>query len=105
MPRPSVLAAIAALTFGVSTVGFAYSGDLGSDSPGMPVLMQLDATHAASATQATPTLPNDPRPSHLSPGKHPPSKAGHDEFQRYFDRHYRAHLVLDAAAHRFFEAQ
>ena len=103
MARIHILAAGAAFTLGVTSVSFAYSGDLELGNAGPSVMMQFDAARVSGAD----TAPRNEEQGQSSPTptRHPPPKAVDDEFQRYFDRHYRAHLVLDATAHRSFETQ
>lgn len=105
MPNPYIVAAGAALTLSVSTsMTFAHSGDLALGKPALPVMTQFDAAPAATgALQAPVTF--DSKPSHPTPPGHATPKSARDQFQRYFDSHYRAHLVLDASAHRFFEVE
>lgn len=110
MPTLYTLAAGAALTFAVCGVTLAYSGDFDLGSPAPPVMMQFDAGHTSTAAPTTSTTPSrsattDDEASQPVPPKYVGPKPARDEFQRYFDRHYRAHLVLDAAAHRLFEVE
>ena len=70
----------------------------------LPVMMQLDAVPGSAPTApaaadrdlATPTQQHE-RPR--------VRRAEGDAFQRYFDRHFRAHLALDAAAMRETEVE
>ena len=110
MPKPYTLAAGAALTLGVCNVTLAYSGDFDMGSTTLPVIMQFDAGQTSTAAPTTSTTPSratttDGEASQPALPKHVELKPARDEFQCYFDRHYRAHLVLDAAAHRLFEVE
>ncbi len=110
MPKPYTLAAGAAFTLGVNGVTFAYSGDFEMGNAAPPIMMQFDAGHSTSAPQETPATPSrsamtDDKLTQAGAPKYTEPKHARDEFQRYFDRHYRAHLVLDASAHRFFEIE
>ncbi len=104
MPKSFVLAAGAALTLSASSMTFAYSGDLNMGNPALPVMTQFDTDTAGTTPLAAPAT-SDSKPSQPTPPEHAAAKAARDEFQRYFDRHYRAHLVLDGSAHGFFEVE
>ena len=98
------------LTLGVSAATLAHSGDVAvSSATTMPALLQFDEAHgAATAIEAArqdglepasgdePSAHTQPRPDER--------QTATDEFQRYFDRHFRAHLVLDASIHQRLEA-
>jgi hypothetical protein len=65
----------------------------------LPVMMQLDAA-PGGAPDAPAIVGRDlatPTQQHARLRAH---RADGDAFQRYFDRHFHAHLVLDAAAMR-----
>lgn len=105
MRHITLLAASAALALALSHPASAYTGAMEGGSAldvngaSMSVMMQIDSAPSdkpamsAAAQRETDALHSaDASPS-------APRKDG-DQFQRYFDSHYRAHLVLDAAAHR-----
>ena len=104
MANPYIVAAGAALTLSVSSVIFAYSGDSASGKAALAVMTQFDADLAATRAVQAPVT-SDSKPSQRTPPEHAAAKSVRDEFQRYFDSHYRAHLVLDASAHGFFEVE
>lgn len=100
----------AALAMGLAQAAWSYSGSadpgtaMNMDGAGMPLMMDFEATHADTPAARSPAA-RDVAPlerKHRGPG-HADSRG--DEFQRYFDRHYRAHLVLDAAAHHQVKVQ
>lgn len=104
MPNLFIVAAGAALTLSASSVIFAYSGDLAMGKGALAVMNQFDTVPGATSAVQAPVVA-DSKPSQSTPPQHAAAKPVRDEFQRYFDRHYRAHLVLDAAAHGFFEVE
>ena len=105
------LATSVLLTLGVSGATLAYNGDfVVSGATTMPALLQFDEAHGAAtaieaarqdgfepASRDEPSAHTQPRPDER--------QAATDEFQRYFDRHFRAHLVLDGSTHQRLEAQ
>lgn len=99
MVHPYSLAAGAALLMSVSHLASAYSGDPGIDKASLPAMMQFDHAPASDPRAELPATTDAGAGTTRAPQART-SKAGHDEFQRYFDRHYRAHLVLDSAARR-----
>lgn len=66
----------------------------------LPLTTRLDTTPPAVATESPPSVPRGVEPSPHA--RNPPARMPEhgDAFQRYFDRHYRAHLVLDATTNR-----
>ena len=104
MPNSYLVAAGAALTLSVSSVTFAYSGDLATGKPALPVMTRFDGAVAGTSGLETPVTADSESPQ-PTPPERAAANSTRDEFQRYFDSHYRAHLVLDAAAHGFFEVE
>lgn len=104
MPNSYIVAAGAALALSVSSVTFAYSGEPTMDVPALPVMTQFDANPAATEVPQAPVRADKGR-SQPAPPEQIAAKVPRDEFQSYFDSHYRAHLVLDAAAHGFFKVE
>ncbi len=110
MPTLSTLATSILLTLSVSSPTLAYSGDFAADGIStMPVLMQFDEGRGRVSARGTaqdhlpaPTAPEQGTQSRVqsSDGQ---VKSG--DFQRYFARHFRAHLVLNASPQRMTNAQ
>lgn len=104
------LAAGTALTFGVYSVTLAYTGNLDIGGSALPVMMHFDAGHTTAPQLDAPapdasTSTTDHDAAQTTPAKSAAAQPAHDEFQRYFERHYRAHLVLDASSHHFIEVK
>ena len=110
MVKSYILATAAALALGVCSMTFAYSGGADMGGAGLPVMMQFEASETTASPPTAPSLDtgsvaDDDKPLQTSSTQRAAPKPARDEFQRYFDRHYRAHLVLDASARRFFEVE
>lgn len=110
MAHHSLFVIGAAFGMGLAQAAWSYSGspELGAamhmDGAGMPLMMDFEATHAD--TPAAPPPPaRDVAPLERKRRDPAHARSRGDEFQRYFDRHYRAHLVLDAAAHHQVKVQ
>ena len=110
MPKLFALTTGILLTLGVSAATLAYSGDFAvSGATTMPALMQFDAGHGAAMAIEVPSQDHSKAASgddqsvqtEVRPDER---QTATDEFQRYFDRHFRAHLVLDASIHQRLEA-
>lgn len=104
MARHSLFVIGAALGMGLAQTAWSYSGspefgvDMHIDGSGMPLMMDFEAIHTDTPAALSPAARDAAPPER---GLHDPvhARSRGDEFQRYFDRHYRAHLTLDAAAH------
>jgi hypothetical protein len=110
MPKSTILAVSAVLSLGLSDVTLAYRGDFESASPARLIMMEFDGGHGSATPRDTPVVATRSGSDDNSPAQPMTAdpalvKPVDEQFQRYFDRHFRAHLVLDAAAHRAFEVE
>ena len=118
MSKPTLFSAAAmVLSLSCTTTAMAYNGDFMEESTNRviapPLVFEFDGNHAQAlaSPRAAPAL-DDPHPAdtastgqtvHDDAGQATSPKRPDDDFQRYFDQHYRAHPVLNASAHLFFE--
>ena len=111
MSKLFTLATSVLLTLGVSSTTLAYNGDfVVSGATTMPALLQFDAGHGAAMVVEVPSqgrlkAATGDDQSVQTEARPDERQAATDEFQRYFDRHFRAHLVLDESTHHRLEAQ
>lgn len=110
MPTLFVLITGILLTLGVSAATLAHRGDFAvSSATTIPALLQFDAAHGAATTieaarqDRFEPASDDELSAHTQP-RPDERQTATDEFQRYFDRHFRAHLALDASLHQRLEA-
>lgn len=118
MFKPSSFAVAALVLSSSCTSGaLAYSGDLMGDSASggsaPSIVFEFDGNHAKALAAASegPTLDNPNTADADTGGQivHDDARVAtspqqpHDDFQRYFDQHYRAHPVLNASAHLLFK--
>lgn len=64
-----------------------------------------ESTDSAADAVLAPSESRDPAPGTDARGFAAGTRPRSDAFERYFDRHYRAHLVLDASANRAAEIE
>lgn len=111
MPKLTTLATSIFLTLLASNMALAYSSDVApSGANTIPVLLQFEARHNPATTPRVPNPDHRQPPatsgsavlSHTKPGERLAQK---DDFQQYFDRHFRAQRMINASPQHATNAQ
>ena len=101
MARYSLFAALAACALCVPALVCAYSGDMDGGGTTPPWVMSFDTARAETSSALESTAAGETTSSAAkNAASDRPPPAATDQFQCYFDQHYRAHLALDAAPRR-----